>query len=143
MKFRRHAQIAQGPLELIPALNVILLLLFFFLLTSTVMIAPGIGVELPAASMVAITPGHSLLVTVTRDNLIFFKDRQFTSADLSLLRRELAAAVKQSGAKGLTLTLKADKRVPYELILQIADLARGIGLTTVNLTTRPLPVSTP
>ena len=141
MKFRRHAQIAQGPLDLVPALNVILLLPFFFLLTSSVMISPGTGVELPASSMVAISPGTTLVITVTRNNLIFFKDRRFTSADLPLLQRELTAAAKELSAKGLTL--KADKQVPYELIVQIADLAKRAGLASVNFTTRPLPAPGP
>ena len=141
MKFRRHAQIAKGPLDLVPALNVVLLLLFFFLLVSSVMISPGTGVELPASTAFAIDPSPTLVITMTRNNLIFFRDRQYTNTELPLLQRELSAAVKESAAKGLTL--KADKQVPYELIVQIADLARSAGLATVNLTTRPLPAAMP
>ena len=118
-------------------LNILALLLFFFLLTSAVMIAPGTGIELPMSSSIALSPAPTLVVTVTRDNLIFFHDRRYKNAELPQLRNDLDAAAKKSGIK--VLTLKADKQVSYDLLVQIADAATSAGMSKVNLATRPLP----
>ncbi len=134
MKLRRHCQLAKGPFDLAPVLNLFALLLFFFLLSSAVMITPGTSIELPTSHAAMIGAEPSLVITVARDRSIFFRDQFYTREQLPKLRDDLAAAVKQLGRK--SLTVKADKTVSYDFLMQLSDAAASAGLEKVNLAAR-------
>lgn len=141
MKIRRSVPLAGSPFEIAPFLNVLGLLLFFLLLASSALNLPGARVELPSSRSFDIPPGPTLVVTVTRENLIFFRDRRYRNTDLPAFQGDLAEAIKETSAR--SLTLKADKQVPYELLVQIGDAATAAGVPTINLAARPLPAVEP
>jgi biopolymer transport protein ExbD len=112
---------------------IVFLLLIFLVLSSPLVLQPGIGlVDLPASSSPAAASFQGLVVTVTRDNLLFFNN-QPTSLDA--LRKALQTAAQQSHNQ--ELIIKADRQVPHGTVIQIMSIALEAGVSAVNLATRP------
>ncbi len=137
MKFKRHLEIVKGRIDAVPLVNVAFLVLLFFLLTSSFVLQPGVSVEttqLPASTLFAGAPGQSaMMVTVTRDDMIFFNDER---VDLVRLKTGLEDAARRF--PGARVVLKSDQRVSYERLVQILDLIKSAGIQSVLLATRPL-----
>jgi len=102
-------------------------------MSSPLVLQPGIGmVELQESSAPSTASFQGLVVTVTRDNLIFFNN-QLTS--LENLRNSLRAAAGQFPRQ--ELIIKADRQVPHGTVVQIMSLALEVGISAVNWATRP------
>ena len=137
MKFKRHLEIVKGRIDAVPLVNVAFLVLLFFLLTSSFVLQPGVSVEttqLPVSTLFAGAPGQSaMMVTVTRDDMIFFNDER---VDLVRLQIGLEDAARRF--PNVRVVLKSDQRVSYERLMQILDLIKSAGIQNVLLATRPL-----
>jgi biopolymer transport protein ExbD len=137
MKFKRHLEIVKGRIDAVPLVNVALLVLLFFLLSSSFVLQPGVNVELtqlPVSTLYAGAPGQAaLMITATRDDMIFFNDERM---DLNKLKTSLEASARKF--PGLRVVLKSDQRVSYERLVQIMDLIKSAGIQHVLLATRPV-----
>ena len=137
MKFKRHLEIVKGRIDAVPLVNVVLLVLMFFLLGSAFVLQPGVNVNmlsLPLSTLNVGTPAQgALMITVTRDDLIFFNDER---TDLVKLKESLEKSAQRF--PGIRLVVKADQRVSYERLVQILDLVKAAGIQHVLLATRPL-----
>ena len=137
MRFKRNLQIVEGRIGAVPLVNVALLAGLFFMLSSSYVFQPGINMEmlnLPVSTMVAGAPEHNaVMVTVTRDDLLFFNDER---VDLEKLKAGLEETARRF--PGIRVVIKSDQRVSYERLVQILDLAKSAGVHHVLLATRPL-----
>jgi len=116
-----------------PLVDVVFLLLIFLVLSSPLVLQPGIGVlDLPASNTPATASFQGMVVTVTRENLIFFNNQR---TSLDELRKSLQAAARQFPRQ--ELIIKADRQVPHGTIVQVMNLALEAGITAVNWATRP------
>jgi biopolymer transport protein ExbD len=133
MTFRTHCQISKGTLDAAPLVNVVFLLLLFFVLNSQIVLQTGYPLILPGAGNTPLTGSfQTLVVTVARDDLVFFKDQPVT---LDKLEQTLREAVQQTHAHDLII--KADKRVTLGTETEVMSAANRAGITTVNLAARP------
>lgn len=137
MRFKRNLQIVEGRIGAVPLVNVALLAGLFFMISSSYVLQPGVNVEmlnLPVSTQVAGAPEYNaVMVTITRDDLIFFNDER---VDLERLKNGLEEIVRRF--PGIRVVLKSDQRVSYERLMQILDLAKAAGVHHVLLATRPL-----
>ncbi|MCX6897934.1 MAG: biopolymer transporter ExbD [Verrucomicrobia bacterium] len=137
MKFKRNLQIVEGRIGAVPLVNVALLAGLFFMLSSSYVLQPGVNVEmldLPVSTLVAGAPEHNaVMVTITRDDLIFYNDER---VDLEKLKTGLEETARRF--PGIRVVLKSDQRVSYERLVQILDLTKAAGVHHVLLATRPL-----
>lgn len=131
MRFRVQVEPARGRIDPAPMVDVVFLLLIFFVLSSSFVLQPAIKVNLPASPVK--TPGtfRGHVVTVTRENLLFFNDQRIT---MEGLQKALRAA---GGPRISELIIKADKQVPHGTVVQIMSLAVEAGIPVVNIATRP------
>ena len=138
MTFKTHVEIAKGRLDVTPMVNVVFLLLIFMLLSSPFVLQPGYGlVDMPAAHGPKNVSLQELVITVSRDNLLFFKNQPTTLAKLPDQLRLAAGETRNS-----ELIIKADRRVGYETLIKVIDTAFAAGISAVNLATRPeVPVT--
>ena len=67
------------------------------------------------------------MVTVTRDNLLFFNNQPTT---IEKFEQSLREAVQQG--RGHELIIKADRQVAFGTIVQIRSVAIKAGITSVN-----------
>ena len=133
MTFKTHCQMSKGMVDPAPLVNVVFLLLLFFVLNSSLVMQTGFGVSLPASGNTPMTDDfQTLVVTVARDDLLFFNDQPIT---VDKLEQALREAVQRTRAH--VLVIKADKQVSIGTEAEIMSAANRAGITTVNLAARP------
>jgi biopolymer transport protein ExbD len=138
MTFKTHRQISKGVIDPAPLVDVVFLLLLFFVLSSPFVMQSGFGVLLPTSNVPTLSSFQGLVVTVTRENLLFFNNQAVT---LEQLQQALQAAAQQN--RSAELIIKADQQVPHGTVIQIMNAALKTGITVVNLAARPeLPSAT-
>jgi len=131
MTFKMHCQMSKGLIDPAPLVDVVFLLLLFFILSSPFVMQSGFGVSLPSSNVPTVTTFQSLVVTVTRDNLLFFNNQPTT---IEALEKSLRTAVQQG--RGRELIIKADRQVSHGTVTQIMGVALKAGITAVNIAAR-------
>ncbi len=131
MTFRTNAEPAKGRIDAAPMVDVVFLLLIFFVLSSSFVLQPAIKVFLPPSPVKTTGTFRGQVVTVTRENLLFFNEQRTT---LEALQKSLQAAGQQRVQE---LIIKADKQVPHGTVVQIMSMAVEAGIPVVNIATRP------
>lgn len=132
MTFKTHSDIAKGGIDAAPMVDVVFLLLIFFILSSSFVLQPGIKVDLQPSKVFTASPFQGLVVTVTRENLLFFNEQRTT---MDTLQKSLQAAAQR--ARNQELIIKADKQVPVGTLVSLMSMAIEAGITAVSIATRP------
>lgn len=133
MTFKTKVQIMKGRIDPAPMVDIVFLLLIFLVLSSPFVLQPGFGlVELPKTAGAPSSSFQGLVVTVSRDNLLFFNGQATT---LDRLPDQLRRAAAES--RNPELVLKADRQVSHEMTVKIFGIAFDAGISAVNLATRP------
>jgi len=127
MTFKTHCQMSKGLVDPAPLVDVVFLLLLFFILSSPFVMQSGFGVSLPPSDTPTITSFQPLVVTVTRDNLLFFNNQPTT---IEQFEKSLREAVQKD--RNRRLVIKADGLVSFGTIVQIRTVAIKAGITLVN-----------
>ena len=131
MRFKRRLE-PRSLVDLVPMIDVVFQLILFFLVSTTFAIMPGITLKLPESSTAEPTAMTRLAIAlVSRDELYLNKDR----VTLETLDAALARLSPAERAEVKTVTLEADKSVPYGLTIEVLDLLRKNGFRGINLHT--------
>jgi biopolymer transport protein ExbD len=131
VKFKRHHKLTSGQLDMAPLIDIVLQLLIYFMLTSSFIMQPGLKIKLPEAKTTEQGAPSPILVSVTQNNQVFFKDRQVTIPELEGL---LAA----EGKKGkFALVVKGDQTASHGLVVKVLDIARLAGAEKLIIATSP------
>lgn len=114
-----------------PLVDVVLVLLVIFMVTAPIL-QTGIEVQLPQTrSVKTVDPGLRAVITISRDELLFFRSDPINFNELGeLLKREI-------GDSDRPIFLQADQDVRWKTIVAVVDEIRQIGYERVNLVTRP------
>ena len=120
-------------INVVPLVDVVLVLLLIFMLTAPMMYR-GIDVNLPKTSGKPTAIEERLVLTITKDRLIFLNDRALPLATLEARLREL---LRDRGDK--TIFIKADKELAYGYVVETMDRVRRAGVDRVGMVTEPLP----
>jgi biopolymer transport protein ExbD len=99
--------------------DIVFLLLIFFMLTSTLVAPPALKVLLPKGKNQAQAKAITT-VTITKD-LGFYIET--TPVDINTL--EFRLQKKMEGSEDPTISLHADKSVPYEFIVKVMNIAKN------------------
>ena len=94
---------------------------------------PGTRLELPEDAGFAGAANPVVVVGLNLNGQIFFQHQLIQRA---ALQKRLAETVEKWGGN-VTLVLQADKKVPWEEIVGLSEVARKAGITQVRLGTRP------
>ncbi len=120
-------------INVVPLVDVVLVLLLIFMLTAPMMYR-GIDVNLPKTSSKPTAIEERLVLTITKDRLLFLNDRALPLATLEPRLREL---LRDRGDK--TIFIKADKELAYGYVVETMDRIRRAGVDRVGMVTEPLP----
>ena len=120
-------------INVIPLVDVVLVLLLIFMLTAPMMYR-GIDVNLPRTSGKPTAIEERLVLTVTKDKLLYLNDRPLPLATLETRLREL---LRDRADK--TIFIKADKDLAYGYVVETMDRIRRAGVERVGMVTEPLP----
>ena len=145
VNFRRSMQISSGPaLAFTPLVDVIFLLLIFFMISSSLVFQPGITVNLPETRQEFKSVADKLIITLTKEKLLFFNDQRLEDwnqleqrlANIAFNRDTSARLASKNDNQHRTpiIILKADKDVSYNDIVKIMAITRRYGLNVFLVT---------
>jgi biopolymer transport protein ExbD len=140
MTFATRCEFAAGRIDPAPMVDVVFLLLIFLVLSSPFVLQPGFGiVDLPKSPVPQNVSFQGLVVTVSRNDMLFFNTQRISLSDLPAALRKAA-----SESRNPELIIKADSQVPNGTVVKIMNMAFEAGISAVNLATRPeLPGTAP
>ena len=121
--------LAPVPVDVAPMIDVVFQQLIYFMLTSSFVIQPGIRIALPKAATSQQTTVSSLVITLTKDHLVYWEERVVT---LKELRKYLQHA---EGRK--PVLIRADRHAYVEKLIELWDLCRDEGFSEVHIATLP------
>ncbi len=142
--FKTNLQVVTGTnLALTPLVDVIFLLLIFFMISSSLVFQPGITVNLPETRQEFKSVADKLIISLTKQNLLFFNDQRLE--DWHHLEQQLANVAYNLNSnlrrgsefdvsRSPIIILKADKDVPYNDIVKIMSITRRYGLNVFLVT---------
>ena len=104
------------PVDIAPMIDVVFQQLIYFLLTSSFVLAPGIRVTLPKAETATTLSASSLVITLTKDHVVYWNEEVVT---LKELRKRLEQA---GGAK--PVLIRADRHAYVDKLIELWDLCR-------------------
>lgn len=113
-----------------PFVDVMLVLLIIFMVTAPMMVE-GLDVDLPPVQSSEILPAEDdhMILTLQDNGNIFLDEYPTTLEDLPTILR---VNVLQPGKQ---LFLRADRNVPYGLVVDIMSRAREIGIENIGMVT--------
>jgi len=116
-----------------PLVDVMLVLLIIFMVTAPMMMH-GVKVNLPKTESKSIkTKEDPLLLTITKQKLVFIEDYK---VELKALKKKLRKIFANRAEK--EILLQGDKDVPYGFVIKVMSQVKEAGITKVGMITEPL-----
>jgi len=118
---------ALSEINITPFVDVMLVLLIIFMVTAP-LLQQGIDVNLPQAKGKEIAPAERIVITVKKDGKIYMEKAAITLETLK-------SSLSKTGNK--EVFLKADKDVPYGIVVAVMGELREIGIEKLGMVTEP------
>ncbi|PIP35738.1 MAG: protein TolR [Desulfobacterales bacterium CG23_combo_of_CG06-09_8_20_14_all_52_9] len=116
-----------------PFVDVMLVLLIIFMVTAPMMIH-GANVSLPEATLDPISSEKDhLLITLDTQQRIFINDFE---VKLDFLGEKLAKILENRTDR--EVYLRADKAIPYGMVIQVMSEIKGAGVEKLGMVTEPV-----
>ena len=127
-----------GEINVVPLVDVMLVLLIIFMVTAPMMVQ-GLDVKLPETDAGSLKQSDELLMlTVTKEGKIFLDEFQVGVEGLADKLSGITARKPQT-----KIYLRADKDVPYGVVVQVMAEARKAGVSNLGMVTEPEKVAAP
>ena len=115
-----------------PFVDVMLVLLIIFMVAAPMMIE-GVEVQLPQATSQPLpTEKEQLIVSVNRDHQIFINDYK---VEVNELKGRLIKIL--GGQQNREVYLRADKQIPYGIVVQVMSEIKSAGVGRLGMVTEP------
>ncbi|NOZ69683.1 MAG: protein TolR [Deferribacteres bacterium] len=124
MERRRQAL---SEINITPFVDVMLVLLIIFMVTAP-LLQQGIDINLPQAKGRELSPAERIVITIKKDGKIYVDKTAVTLKSLT---------AKLSGSTNKEVFLKADRDVPYGVVVAVMGELREIGIERLGMVTEP------
>ncbi len=130
-KKKRGRRIEMPTISLNPLIDTALTLLVIFMITAPI-VQNGIKVDLPFGKSKEVGSQQELVVTLRKDNKLFFNSYPIT-------KEGLVDSVKKALVQkdDIPVYVKADETVSYGKVIEIVDQLKFAGVKFVAMSTRP------
>jgi len=127
----KHSEL-MSEINVTPFVDVMLVLLIIFMVTAPMMIQ-GLNVDLPEATAKPLdSEKEHLVITINKDRQIYINDFEVT---VEFLRAKLLKILQ--GRADREVYLKADKNIPYGIVVQVMAEIKGAGIEQLGMITEP------
>ncbi|NLM37146.1 MAG: biopolymer transporter ExbD [Firmicutes bacterium] len=121
--FKRKPNVAR--LNIVPMIDIMFYLVLFFMVFTTFRTSvSGIPLELPTSSQAADLVEERVMVTIDRQEKVYYGDEEISLSKLTERLTPLAAANPR-----LLVVINADTRVTYGRLIAVMDAITGAGVT--------------
>jgi biopolymer transport protein TolR len=124
MEKRRQAL---SEINVTPFVDVMLVLLIIFMVTAP-LLQQGIDVNLPQAKGKEMSPSERVVITIKKDGRLYIDK---SSVTIETLKTDLLKIPDKE------VFLKADKDVPYGIVVTVMGELREIGIEKLGMVTEP------
>ncbi len=115
-----------------PFVDVMLVLLIIFMVTAPMMIE-GLNVDLPEATAKPLdSEKEHLVITIDKNHLVYINDFKVA---VDFLGEKLNKMLQ--GRSDLAVYLKADKNIPYGIVVQVMAEIKEAGIEQLGMITEP------
>ena len=128
MKTTRNRTVL-SEINVTPFVDVMLVLLVIFMVTAP-LLQQGVDVNLPKAKGKDLPPDERISLVIKRDRTIYMND---TLVSMQEMRQKLGAISRLNP----NVFLKADKDVPYGLVVEIMGEIKEAGIEKLGMVTEP------
>ena len=139
MRFPHTAKIFRGQFEAAPYVSVFFLLVIFLIAHTSMVVVPGVSIELPAAADLPGTDKPVAVVAVDERGNFYFENQ---ICDETRLRERLKAAVDRS-PEPIVLVARVHKAAKAEVFTRLALIARDAGIRQMIPEVRLTPDAAP
>lgn len=116
-----------------PLVDVMLVLLIIFMVTAPMM-TQGVDVDLPQTTSKSLKQDDKpIVITIDPQGEIFFNQ---IKGDRKILQQQLAELANSQGTE-LPIFLRADKQVPYGVVVQVMADIKDAGFLKLGMVTQP------
>jgi biopolymer transport protein TolR len=127
----KHSEL-MSEINVTPFVDVMLVLLIIFMVTAPMMIQ-GLNVDLPEATAKPLdSEKEHLVITINKDQQVYINDYEVT---VEFLREKLLKILQ--GRIDRDVYLKADKNIPYGIVVQVMAEIKGAGVEQLGMITEP------
>jgi biopolymer transport protein TolR len=131
MPRNRRTYDAMHDINVTNLVDVVLVLLIIFMIAAPMMQA-GIDIQLPRTKATPEDMGEGVVVTITKEQRIYIDERV---TNLDRFEGILTDVSRKKGSQ--SVYLRADKDIPYGLVIQIIGKVKALGIQNVGLVTEP------
>ncbi len=127
----KHSEL-MSEINVTPLVDVMLVLLIIFMVTAPMMIQ-GLNVDLPEATAKPLdSEKEHLVITINEDQQVYINDFEVT---VEFLREKLLKILQ--GRSDRDVYLKADKNIPYGIVVQVMAEIKAAGVEQLGMITEP------
>ena len=127
----KHSEL-MSEINVTPFVDVMLVLLIIFMVTAPMMVQ-GLDVDLPEATAKSLdSEKEHLVVTINKDQQIYISDLEVSVETLSPKLQKIL-----QGRTDRDVFLKADKSIPYGIVVQVMAEIKGAGVEQLGMITEP------
>jgi biopolymer transport protein TolR len=127
----KHTEL-MSDINVTPLVDVMLVLLIIFMVTAPMMIQ-GLNVDLPEATAKPLdSEKEHLVITINKGQEVYINDFQVS---VESLRDKLEKILQ--GRTDRDVYLKADKTIPYGIVVQVMAEIKGAGVDQLGMITDP------
>ncbi len=130
VRFNKNSDMISD-INITPFVDVMLVLLIIFMVAAPMM-TKGLNVSLPEAETADTIPKKDdvIIVTIDKDGALYIDDFK---VGISILSEKLKLFLEREGKK--QVFLKADKTIPYGLVVKSISEIKKAGVTTLGILT--------
>ncbi len=128
MKTERHRTVL-SEINITPFVDVMLVLLVIFMVTAP-LLQQGVDVNLPKAKGRDLPTEERISLLIKKDRTVYMNE---TPVSMDEMRKKLQAMSKMNP----NVFLKADKDVPYGLVVEIMGEVKEAGIEKLGMITEP------
>jgi biopolymer transport protein TolR len=130
----KHSEL-MSEINVTPFVDVMLVLLIIFMVTAPMMVQ-GLNVDLPEATAKSLdSEKEHLVITINKDQQIYINDFEVTVEFLGAKLQKIL-----QGRTDRDVYLKADKNIPYGIVVKVMAEIKGAGVEQLGMITEPAVV---